>query len=283
MTRLIRKGAVVATPVVASTVMVLMAGVLVPLVGWLALLAWLVVLAVLLAGGGEATAARVLLGAREPHRAEVVTLGPTLELLHAHGSGPDPRYLRVQDGIYTIRAAGTGRRTVMISDGLIAAIREGQLPPAQAAAVIAHATGVVRSGATRNDLAVSFWTLPFQFIAAVAVGIGSVFAGLPLVSLVWRGRFVVGIVALAQGIEDGSAAGIAVGVMGAGIIALTYAAPFWARRWGRTLTAIGDRWVQEVGMSEHLSAFLRRCPPTPDLLERILDLDPPRMVPQRAW
>ena len=89
-------------------------------------------------------------------------------------------------------------------------------------------------------------------------------------------RFVVGGVTLFQGIQDGRPGAIVAGGLGAAVIALTYLIPRLRRGWEANLTAIGDLWIQQSGMSQPYAAFLRRCPHTPATAERILALDPPR-------
>jgi len=50
----------------------------------------------------------------------------------------------------------------VVSAGLVGAVRDGQLPVDQAAAVLGHGAGVVLSGVVRSDPALAFWTLPWR-------------------------------------------------------------------------------------------------------------------------
>lgn len=266
----LRAKALATTPgVVISTLLVMMVGPFLPaLAAWALILGGLVAMALLLRGVGESLAARVLLRARRPNAVEEASLAPVVAILCQRRLGPPLVELRVRDGIYPISAAGAGWRTVVVSDGLIAALREGVLPAEQAAAVIGHSSGLVRSGAVRSDLALSFWTLPWQVVAGFALGVGRFFARLPFVSLLWRGRFIVGAVALAQGVAAGTPATIASGILGASVIALSYAMPRWEACWQAALVSIGDAQVTQAGLDRPLDEFLGRCPQTSAVAER---------------
>ena len=262
--------ALATTPgVVISILLVMTIGPVLPaLAAWVVLIAGPVTTALLLCGVGESLAARFFLRARRPTAAEEATLAPAVALLCQRKLGPPLIELRVRDGVYPIGAHGGGRRTVVVSDGLIAAMREGVLPAEQAAAVIAHSSGLVRSGAVRSDFALNFWTLPWQIVQGFGLGVGRAFSRLPLVRLAWRGRFIVGAVALAQGVAEGTPATIVSGAIGAGVIVLSYAMPRWDARWQSALVAIGDTQVTEAGLAGHLDEFLQRCPQTPATADR---------------
>lgn len=255
--------------VVISTLLVMTIGPVLPApAAWVVLIGGLATMALLVCGVGESLTTRALLGARRPTAAEQATLAPAVALLCQRQLGPPLVDLRVRDGIYLIGATGAGRRTVVISDGLIAAIREGVLPVDQAAAVIGHSSGLVRSGAVRSDLALGFWTLPWKVVQSFALGVGRFFARLPFVSLLWRGRFVVAAVALFQGFAAGTGASIVSGLIGAAAITLSYAMPRWEQRWQSDLVRIGDSAAREAGLDGPLDEFLRRCPQTPALADR---------------
>lgn len=89
--------------------------------------------------------------------------------------------LQVRDDAVPIAAGGAGRRTVVVSAGLVAAVRDRQLPVDQAAAVLGHGAGVVLSGAVRSDPALEFWTLPWQALHGLGEGLSRAFRWLPLV------------------------------------------------------------------------------------------------------
>jgi len=155
----------------------------------------------------------------------------------------------------------------------------GQLPSDQAAAVIAAALGRIRLGQTRFDVAVEFWTIPWQLVCAVCLAMAKTVGLFPLTRFAWRIRFVVAGVAVAQSVTDGR---IAAGVVVALFIALTYLAPRWQRQWDVRSQHDSDRFVAEYGFGDALGRFLRRCPPEPRTLERIHRLTGPVVRPSLA-
>ena len=131
--------------------------------------------------------------------------------------------------------------------------------------MIAAAVGRTRLGQTRFDVAVDFWTIPWQLVRAVGVAIASAVTWLPLTQFAWRIRFVVAAVAAAQSVADGRIAG---GVVMALFIALTYLAPRWRRQWDMRSQDDSDRFVADHELGDGLGRFLRRCPPEPRTLKR---------------
>jgi hypothetical protein len=154
-----------------------------------------------------------------------------------------------------------------------------QLPADQTAGVIAAAVGRIRVGQTRFDIAVEFWTIPWQIVRAVALAVAKTVSWFPLTKFAWRIRFVVATVAAAQSVADGR---IAAGVVVAVFIALTYLAPRWQRQWDVRSQDDSDRFVADHGLGDALGRFLRRCPPEPRTLERIHRLTGPAVRPSLA-
>ncbi|HEY5553607.1 MAG TPA: hypothetical protein VIK43_01635, partial [Cellulomonas sp.] len=97
------------------------------------------VLAVVVAAAGhgawEGSAAAVVLGARRLRPSERDELAAVLTQLCRVGLGPPLVELRVKRS-RVIGAVGAGRRTVVVSTGLIEAVVLGNLPSHQAAAVV---------------------------------------------------------------------------------------------------------------------------------------------------
>jgi hypothetical protein len=148
----------------------------------------------------------------------------------------------------------------------------GQLPADQAAGVIAAAVGRIRLGQTRFDIAMEFWTIPWQLIRAVCLAIAKAVGVFPLTRFAWRIRFVVAAIALAQSVADGR---IATGAVVAAFIALTSLAPRWQGQWDMRSQHDSDRFVADHELGDALGRFLRRCPPEPRTLERIHRLTGP--------
>ena len=103
--------------------------------------------------------------------------------------------------------AGAGRRSVVVSAGLLHAAQLGQLPADQATGVITAAVARIRLGQNRFDIAAEFWTIPWQLIRAVCLVIAKTVGLFPLTEFAWQIRFVVATVAAAQSVPDGRTAG----------------------------------------------------------------------------
>jgi hypothetical protein len=263
-----------------STVLTCMVGALLPPLPGLTLFVGGLTLTVVLCGGGlERPGVRLLGRARVLSEMETAALAPAIALLCQKGLGPPAVELYARDGEVGISAGAAGRRSVVVSAGLLHAAQLGQLPADQATGVIAAAVGRIRLGQTRFDVAFEFWTIPWQLVRAVCVAVAKTVGSFPLTRFAWRIRFVVATVAVAQSLPDGRIAG---GVAVAVFIALTYLAPRWQHQWDIRSQDDSDRFVADYELGEALGRFLRRCPPKPRTLERIHRLTGPIVRPSLA-
>jgi hypothetical protein len=211
--------------------------------------------------------------------AEAAALAPAIALLCQRGLGPPAVDLYARNSEVGISAGAAGRRCIVLSAGLLKAAQLGQLPADQAAGVIAAAVGRIRLGQSRFDVAVEFWTIPWQLVRAVSLAIAKMVSWLPLARFAWRIRFVVATVAVAQSVTDGRTAA---GVVAAVFIALTYLVPQWQCQWDTRSQNDSDRFVADHELGNALGRFLRRCPPEPRTLERIHRLTGPVVRPALA-
>jgi hypothetical protein len=249
---------------IVSTVLTCMIGALLPpLPGLTLFVGGLALTAVLCAGGLDRLAVRLLGRARGLSEAENAALAPAVNL-----------YARDSD--VGISAGAAGRRSIVVPAGLLHAAQLGQLPADQAAGVIATGVGRIRLGQTRFDVAVEFWTIPWQLVRAVFVAVAKTVGLFALTRFAWRIRFVVAMVAVAQSLPDGRIAG---GVVVAVFIALTILAPRWQRQWDKRSQDDSDRFVADHELGEALGRFLRQCSPEPRTLERIHRLTGPVVHP----
>lgn len=250
-----------------STVVTCMVGALLPPLAAGALF-WggLAVEVLLFAGKGEQLVARIAAWSRPSTAAERAALGPALTLLCQRGLGPPVTVLRVQPHVHAIGALGMGRRTVLVSAGLVAAIRNRRLPADQAAAVLAHAAGPVVAGATRRDPALLFWTLPWQILRGIVGAFVRAAGWFPLASLAWRARIVYAPLGIVLNAQDGHPW---LGVGAAAVIVASYLVPRWERAWPVHLEHLGDQQVRQVGLAPALARFIRRWSSSPATFERI--------------
>ncbi|WP_141821495.1 hypothetical protein [Humibacillus xanthopallidus] len=236
---------------------------------WVAFLGVLSMTVGLLTGAGERVAVRALHGARPLTQAEWAALAPAIVLLCQSGVGPPLVRLWLKPGAGTMSARGAGRRSVLVSAGLVAQVRLGRLPPDQAAAVVGHAAGLVRVGAVRSDLALELWTIPWRSLRGIGVSVAHACGRLPLVRLMWRARFVVGLIALGQGVTAGQPEAAVAGSLSAALVALSYLLPHWERARSAHEQAIGDEQVARAGLAPALAAFLLRQSRSAATFERI--------------
>jgi Zn-dependent protease with chaperone function len=140
-----------------STVLTCMVGALLPPLAGLGLfVGGLALMVALCAGGLERPAVRLLGGARALSEAQAAGLAPAIGLLCRRGLGQPAVELYVSGGQVGISAGAAGRRSVVVSAGLVRSCQLGRLPADQAAAVIAAEVGRIRLGQTRYDAAVAF-------------------------------------------------------------------------------------------------------------------------------
>jgi len=243
-----------------------------------------VVLAAFVAAAGrtawEGSAARVVLGARRLRPSERDELAAVLTQLCRVGLGPPLVELRVTRS-RLIGAVGAGRRTVVVSTGLIEAVVLGDLPSRQAAAVVAHAAVLVREGLTRADLLIGCVSAPWRAMRVAVHGICGWGRRLPLTQAAWRLRVVVVAVAVVQAVQVGRV-GLAVTI--AAIGTFSYALPVWERQWHDLLVRAGDGGVARAGFGDGLVAFLRACPRTDATRARLRALVRPARSNRRwAW
>ncbi|WP_270889690.1 hypothetical protein [Pedococcus sp. 5OH_020] len=276
----IRKVLAYGPAVAVSMMLTFMVGAVLPAtVGLSLFVGGLATMMALLLGAGEGPAVRILFRARDLSSAEAAALAPAVALLCQHGVDMGALRLRVRDDVVPIAAVGAGRRTVVVSAGLVAAVRDRQLPVEQAAAVLGHGAGVVRSGAVRSDPALEFWTLPWQAIRGLAEGVSRAFRWFPLVRWAWKARF---IVAMVGGVQAGAARQWLVAAVIALLGALSYLVSVWERAWGATIREFGDEQVRRAGLAEDLSRFLLRCSTSPEVHERVHALTGPAQRPKLA-
>lgn len=241
--------------------------------GWVVFLGALVFAVALLAGTGEPAAVRALLGARGLTPAEAAALAPAIVLLCQRELGPPLVHLYLWPMGRTVAATGAGHRSVLVTAELVSQVRRGRLSPDQAAAMIAHAAGLVRLGALRSELAVQLWTVPWRFLRGLARAVGGAGGHLPLVDLMWRARFVVGLIALGQGVGSGMLEAVLSGALSAAVVGVSYLAPRWEKAWSAQLQTVGDAEVARAGLAPALTDLLLRQSSSAATFERVHNLE----------
>lgn len=237
--------------------------------GWVALplfIAGPAVLLLLLTGALEGCAVRVLHGGRALRPEEVSAFAPVVQILCEHEALPGDFRLYLVPGSTGWDAWGTGRGAVLITEDLLWDVARGSLDARSAAALAAHATGRVRTGLTRSDTAIEFWSLPWTVLRLLFTGLLTGAAALPLVPFAWRVRFVVGAVAVAQA---GLAGHYGFALTIALIVLLSYLTPRWRRHWVTLSERVADEYVSATGLGIALGRALTAMSTTPETMRRV--------------
>ena len=142
--------------------------------------------------------------------------------------------------------------------------------------MVVHAASLARSGATRSDPAIAFWSLPWTAIRIL----GHPFSRpRGIFAFAWKARFIIVGLTIYQFTTTGPpTTGPAFGGVITVLLVLSYAAPRWSRSWRSRLTAAGDRAVVEHNLGPAMATYLRRSPVTQDRANRIQLLESP--IPQ---
>ena len=279
MPRWVSKALAVGPELLVSTVLTWMVGALLPPAEGLALfVGGLAMMVLLLCGRGESAVAQVLYRAHPLTQSERATLAPAVTLLCRNALGPPPVRLWICSGDGRVAAQPLGRRSVLIGQGVLDAVEDGQLTQGQAAAIIGHPAALVRGGWTRNDLAITFWSLPWLALKALAGGMAEGFGRLPFVALGWRPRLVVAAIAVVQAVQQGVPW---LAVFLAMIAALTYVIPMWERRWQTAELLAGDRALVEAGLGTDWASLLNTHAPSPLTRRRLSALSTRQPHPLR--
>lgn len=170
-----------------------------------------------------------------------------------------------------------GRRSVVLTPGLVEAVYRGWVATEEVAALVAQAVAARRARQPRAELAGLMATSPWRAVVTVFRGIGAAFAWLPFVGMAWALRGVVAVICVLQSVVEGRAT---VGLLGGAVIALTYVVPAAGRALQARTEAIGDQFVVEQGLGGVLARFLTRYG-HPTTVERLrhLEQQPPPPVP----
>ena len=230
-----------------------------------------VIVGVLLAAGAavsEGPAVRVLWATRPLRADERDDLAVVLTLLCRAGLGPPVIDLRVRPG-RAVAAAGTGRRSVVLTAELVQAVAAHRLPTEQAVAVLVHTATVVRSRQVRWDPVIACASLPWNGLRVLARVVSARPQRLPLVALAWRARWIVLSVAVTQAASERQV-GLALTTAVLGVV--SYALAPGERRWHEHLCRIGDAGVVKAGYGDALAAFLSRTDHSPATRARVRTL-----------
>ena len=159
-------------PVVASGLVLLLAAAALPDLAGLALVAGVTAIALLLqCGVGESLSCRLLVGARSPTAVEATVLAGATTLACRAGLGPPVVQLRVQPRDVGVVPYAWGAGIVVVPRGLVLALHQGRVSPAEAAAGLCHAGATSRAGLASSTAALTWWCLPWSLAASFLTGL----------------------------------------------------------------------------------------------------------------
>lgn len=253
---------------VSFVLTVVVCALLPPALGLLAFMAAGGVLVALAMGQLQQPAIAALTSSRPATEAEFWVMAPVLAELGGRGVDIATLFVRRAQRPSTPVAVAIGRRTVVVSPGLVDATYRGGVTGTEAAAALAHAVGRHRALRPRLELAVLAATTPWRLIVAAFRGIGRAFAWLPFMRLAWTLRGVVGVICVVQSVAEGRSWA---GLLGGVVIALTYVVPVAGRRIDLRAEAEADQFVLGLGLGPVLAGLLRRYghPMTLERMQRL--------------
>jgi hypothetical protein len=189
---------------------------------------------VVASGRAEGLVVRTLHAARHPMVHEARRIAGPLRLV-ADRAGVNDLSVLIGHGGEPVTAAG--RRHVILHPGVLDAHRAGRITDAEVTALIAHGVGLLRLGQPCVDLLVTLWTLPWDFIRGLVVGLGRQLAWVPLGRFAWQTRFVVGAIAVVLEAQAGRWPSPIVIAL---FVAVSYLMPRARAGWQRHLTVTAD-------------------------------------------
>jgi len=237
---------------------------------------WLAAVALLAVGVAEQRAVQVLYAARPPSEPELKAMAPILTELCRLGLGPPLTNVYVARRPGAPAAIARGRRSAVVAGEFVDGLIAGQLPQSEAVAVLAHAAVVARTGLSRHDLTIAFWSTPWRLLRTVGRRWGG------LLGIAWKTRVIVFAVAIWQCLAAGPPVG---GLYAAVVLTLVLTATYTTRRcadrWERHVELVGDQELVVLGLGKPMAEFLRRYPATRTLAVRQQMLDPkPEQTPR---
>lgn len=184
--------------------------------------------------------------------------------------------IRRRQRVSTPAVTVLGRRSLVLTPGLVEAVYRGWVATDEVVALVAHAVAGRRARRPRAELAGLVAMTPSRAVVTVFRGTGAAFAWLPVLGMAWALRGVVAVICVLQSIVEGRGA---VGLLGGVVVALTYVLPAAGRALQARIEAIGDQFVVEQGLGGVLARFLIRYGhrATVERLRQLEQHPPPRV------
>ena len=212
-------------------------------------------LVVLATGRFEGPTVELLTGARAATVGERQVMVNVVDGLGRVGIADLEVLVRRRQRASTPAVTVLGRRSLVLTPGLVEAVHRGWVATDEVVALVAQGVVTQRARRPRAELAVLVATSPWRAVVTIFRGMGAAFAWLPFMGMAWALRGVVAVICVLQSVVEGRAA---VGLLGGAVIALTYLVPAAARALQARTEAIGDQFVVDQGLGGVLARFLTR-------------------------
>ncbi|GAB3668714.1 hypothetical protein GCM10027596_39940 [Nocardioides korecus] len=236
--------------VVASLLLVLVpTAVLPPGLGSVVLLGMIVAVALVTGGKLEGPAVRLTARASAPTDGELQVLTPIPDLAGTH-------VLVCRNAAHTAAPVVIMGPFTVVSAALVEALYSGRVSTQEVTALVVHARAHHQVIAIRRaEVAIALLETPWRIAVRLFHGVESALAWMPLGFPAWRIRGVAGVVCLVQSVAGGRTWP---GVLGAGVIALTYLVPGASQALAARATTAGDAEVVAAGLGRSLLKVLGR-------------------------
>ncbi|MGB7447602.1 MAG: hypothetical protein WA892_00585 [Ornithinimicrobium sp.] len=201
---------------------------------------------------GERAVVRLFLRSKAPTLFQRYTLAPVAHALLRHGVPATGSTLLVTRCGST-QARYVGRRTVVVTTGLIEALARRRLSPEDVASVIAHEVGVSRAGLTRYDAALLVLLAPWRLSFAIAQALWAATSALVPRVLRMASLWIMAGACLWLGYAEDPKYLLAAGaLLGAFLAYKSHAA------WVRTRNDVGDAYLHQCRLANQFSSLLLR-------------------------
>lgn len=233
----------------ASVVMWVTAGSLMPpLIAWVWLCVSVALTVTFAFGRAEQFAVRLLFGGRRLTNTEHQALTPLINKLRGGDVGIPDLVVYASRRNTAEPVIGVGRQSLLLSPDLIIAITMDQISHDATLAMVIHRAAQVRAGRTQFTPVTCLWLWPFEVVRPLAQWLSRGVTG-----FVWKCRFVVGSIAVAQTYNNGLPW---IAVFVTTIFVLRYLMEWANRAWTTQGITIGDNVVTAQGLGPTLTSLL---------------------------
>ena len=203
----------------------------------------------------ESSTVRLVTWSRPASPAELQIWAPVQEQLAGHLMQERHLFIRRSPRHATRAVIRLGRRSLVITPGLLDALYHRRLAVSEVTSVVAHTKEWHRAMTRRGELAMLMVTLPWRVLVGVSKAMTGGMTGPPLGGISWKFRGVIGVICVVQAAAEDRAWG---GLLGGLVIALSYLVPAAERELSARAMVRADALVVDLGLGGVLAALWHR-------------------------